>query len=83
MPSISVRRQSDDGQDLADQRKDPADMVARGELGHHTAVLGVHLDLRVQRLAEEAMARCGRAGLAGIGQPVERDPGFVAGRLDP
>jgi hypothetical protein len=85
------------GEDLADQGEDPANVVARGELRHHAAVFGMHLDLRVQGLGEQTTAlwryrttalwrngtraRCRRAG-AGIGEAVERDPGFVAGCLD-
>ena len=57
-------------------------MVAGGELRHHAAVLGVHLDLRVQGLAEQALARADACAPPGVRQPVQRHSGFVTGRLD-
>ncbi|MNS94906.1 hypothetical protein D3C72_1291380 [compost metagenome] len=59
------------GQHLFEQRQHTADMVARGEFGHHAPIVAVHGDLRVQRMREQA----------GLGV-VEGQPGFVAGRFD-
>ena len=48
-PSVGAGR----AQDLARQRQDAADVVARSELRNDAAVVGVHLDLAVQRLREQ------------------------------
>ena len=53
------------------QGYDAANMVARGELGHHAAVVGMHRHLRMQVVREQA----GRA-------VVERQAGLVAGGFD-
>ena len=58
-------------QRVADERQGAADMVARGKFRYHAAVLGVHLDLRVQSVRKQAAFRI-----------VERDAGFVAGGFD-
>ena len=59
------------GQGLADQREDMADMIARGELGHDTAVACVQRDLAVQPVGEQpARAR------------IDGNARLVAGRLD-
>ncbi len=44
-------------QDLARQRQDAPDVVARGQFGHDAAVVGVHLDLAVQGLGEQSRRR--------------------------
>jgi hypothetical protein len=59
------------GQRLSGERQQPADVVTRGELGHHAAVALVHGHLRMQALGEQALAGA-----------VERDAGFVAGGFD-
>ena len=41
---------------MPSQRHQAPDVVARGELGHHAAVLVVHLDLRMHRVREQARA---------------------------
>ena len=82
MPSICASSQPAGGEDLADQGEDAANVVAGGELRHHAAVLGVHLDLRVQGLGEQALARGGERAARAVGEPVQRDSGFVAGCLD-
>ncbi|MNN20641.1 hypothetical protein D3C81_1339320 [compost metagenome] len=58
-------------QHLAQQGQHAADMVARGQFGHHAAVFAVHGDLRVQRVREQA----------GPGV-IEGQPGFIAGGFD-
>jgi hypothetical protein len=50
-------------------------VVARGELGNDASVVGVHLDLTVQGLSEQA----GYGVAFGFD---EGDAGFVAGGLD-
>ena len=54
---------------LAHQRQQPAHMVAAGQLRHHAAVGGMHVDLAVQRLAEQALfgVEDGHAGLVTAG----------------
>ena len=47
------------GQDLARERQHAADVVAAGQLGHHTAIGLVHVDLAVKRVRQQA-----RQGLA-------------------
>jgi hypothetical protein len=59
-------------QQVAGERHEAPDVVARGELRHHPAVGLVHVDLRVHCMAEEAPG-------AGV---VERHAGLVAGGLD-
>ena len=48
-----------------------ADMVARGKFRHDAAIFGVHVDLGMQGVCEQAVL--------GV---VKRDAGFVAGRFD-
>ena len=50
------------------QRHHPTDVVARGELGHDSAVGLVHRHLRMQRMGEQAASAV-----------VQREPGLVAG----
>ena len=70
-----VDRDAAIGQDDSHQRHDTADVVARRELGDDAAVVGVHLDLAVQRLRKEGR-RSARS------RANERDAGLVARRLD-
>jgi hypothetical protein len=58
-------------QALVKQWQHPANVIARGQLGHHAAERPVHVDLRVQRVRQQA-----RVAL------VECNTGFVAGRFD-
>jgi hypothetical protein len=53
------------------QRDHAADVIARGQLGHHTAVFAVHGDLRIQRMRTQASRRV-----------VQGDAGFVTGGFD-
>jgi putative NIF3 family GTP cyclohydrolase 1 type 2 len=57
---------------LIDQAQAVFDVIAAGELGHHTAVGGVQGDLRMQGFGHH---------LAGL-QIKQCHAGFVAGRLD-
>src|SRR5262245_9707014 len=41
-------------QDLVEQWQAAADVITRGELGHHTAVGAVHVDLTVHRVGEQS-----------------------------
>jgi small subunit ribosomal protein S21 len=58
-------------QQLARKRQQTANVVARSKLRYYTAVLGVHGNLRKQRVAEQPGRRV-----------VQGDPGFVAGSFD-
>ena len=51
-------------------------MIARGQLRHHAAIVGVHRDLGVQRMSQQP---CACAVLPVL---VQRDAGLVAGGLD-
>ena len=53
------------------QRNHAADVVTRGQFGHHAAVFAVHGDLRIERMRAQA----------GIGV-VQGDAGFVTGGFD-
>ena len=59
------------GQGLAQQQRQAADVVARGELGHYPAIGRVQVDLRVQAVRAQA----------GLGV-VDRHAGLVAGGFD-
>ena len=63
------------GQHLARQRQHAADVVARGQFGHHAAVGLVHVHLAVQRLRQQLW----NALACRVDQ---RDAGLVAGALD-
>jgi hypothetical protein len=58
-------------QDLACEGQNAADVVARGELGNHAAVLRMHRHLRVQGMREQTAA--------GV---VQGYAGFIAGAFD-
>jgi len=55
----------------AGERQQPPDVVARGELRHHAAVVGVQPRLRMQDVPEEPPAVV-----------IERDSGLIAGGFD-
>ncbi len=55
-------------QHLPHQRQQLPDVIARGEFRHHAAVLGMHRDLAVEHVRQQAAVRI-----------VDRDPGFIAG----
>ena len=59
------------GKHLSRQRQRAADVVARGQLRHHTAVVGVHRDLAVKRLRQQT-----RHGIGAVFD--QRHAGFVA-----
>ena len=61
------------GERLAQQRREAADVVARGKFGDDAAVVLVHCHLRVQRMREQ---------LSVAVAAVEGDAGFVAGGFD-
>lgn len=65
------RAQARLGERLLEQHGQAADVIARGELGHHATIRGVQVDLRVQPVREQA----------GIGV-VDRDAGFITGGFD-
>ena len=58
------------------QGQELADVVAAGQLGHHAAVIGVQLDLAVQRMGQQPLP--GRVRLPAQ----QRHAGLVAGALD-
>ena len=58
-------------QRLPRERQDAADVVARSQFGHHPPILGMHGDLGVQRVRQQAARRI-----------VKRHAGFVAGGFD-
>lgn len=62
-------------EDLLGQGDDAADVIAAGEFGHHAAVIGMHGDLGVQGMGEQA-----RGGPA---LPFDQgDAGFVTRRFN-
>ena len=60
------------GEHLPGQRQHAADMVARGQFGHHATVIGMQRGLRMQGVGQKAARAV-----------VERDASFVAGGFDP
>ena len=70
-----VQRAASLGQHRVGQRQHPANVVAAGQLGHHTAIGLVHLDLAVQRMAQQP----GHTVAAGVHQG---HTGFVARRFN-
>ena len=62
-------------QHLPGQGDDPADVITRRQLRHHTAIGLVHVGLAVQRVREQARHRM-------VCNLDQRNAGFVAGRLD-